>query len=104
MLRPLYAWRVVPERIPRVIRNCHHCHSRTEYASSDMFRVNRNGAQVDDAKTTWTVDRSLREETGQAAVSGNRSHPRIVQHYRLSYDVHQIRSEDRLLKVKVEAR
>ena len=48
-----YVWRVVPQRTPHVIKNCHQCRSRTEFVSSNNFRVNRNGARVD----VWLIYR-----------------------------------------------
>ena len=44
---PNYVWMIVPDRSPLVFRNCSKCGSRQYFASSSMFRVNRQRLRLD---------------------------------------------------------
>ena len=44
-------WRITPEAVPTVRRNCSKCKEKREFINSMKFRVNANGKNVD----VWTV-------------------------------------------------
>lgn len=42
-----YQWELVPESLPTVKRNCPKCNEKTQYISSEKFRVNANKNNID---------------------------------------------------------
>ncbi|MFR2486546.1 MAG: DUF1062 domain-containing protein [Hungatella sp.] len=56
-------WKLVPEAVPTVRRNCSKCKEKREFINSMKFRVNANGKNVDvwliyrceKCSTTWNM-------------------------------------------------
>lgn len=46
-------WRITPEDLPRVKRNCQRCKEKREFINSKKFRVNANGKSID----VWLIYR-----------------------------------------------
>ncbi|GKX68530.1 DUF1062 domain-containing protein [Inconstantimicrobium mannanitabidum] len=42
-----YQWELIPESLPTVKRNCPKCNEKTQYISSEKFRVNANKNNID---------------------------------------------------------
>ena len=67
-------WRITPEAVPTVRRNCSKCKEKREFINSMKFRVNANGKNVDvwliyrceKCSTTWNM--SIYERTPVSSV------------------------------------
>lgn len=58
-----YQWKIVPENLPIVKRNCPKCNQKSHYINSEKFRVNANKNNIDiwliyqceKCKSTWNM-------------------------------------------------
>lgn len=82
-------WRIVPEAVPTVKRNCSKCKEKREFINSMKFRVNANGKNVDiwliyrceKCSTTWNMsiyERSPVSSVPEAEYAGFQGNDRLL--------------------------
>lgn len=67
-----YQWRIIPQNLPTVLKNCEKCGNHSEFECSQNFRINANQSNIDiwliyqckKCKTTWNMEIESRIHAG----------------------------------------